>query len=72
MLPSMVLSLNGDYVEVEDATPPPLQHKKVVISCACISLSHIFQTSNNYIQEWLQHKDEFLWTVLDLEGPPDL
>jgi hypothetical protein len=28
------------------------------------------QTSNDYIREWLGHKDEFLQTLLDLEGPP--
>lgn len=72
VVPPMVPSLNGDYVDVEDAPPPPSRHKKVVMSCTCISLSHIFQTSNDYIREWLQHKDEFLRTVLDLEGPPDL
>lgn len=29
------------------------------------------QSSNDYVRQWLDHKDEFLESLLDMEAPPD-
>ncbi|KAF8547467.1 hypothetical protein OG21DRAFT_1527140 [Imleria badia] len=63
-------------MDFEEMRPLRLPHKKVYflhfLLCLWLTLSttHL-KTCNDYIREWLEHKDEFLQTLLALEAPPE-